>query len=207
MFKWFLFCLLFFYPLFYSPKTLTRNDWFDEINKWPHETKDFSKDLYERALLFAPEILSPKDSLSHPYIEINGRKVYLNSAFWSLVKGWLRIYQEEIKTYCDCDIDPEKLAEQARDSVPKGFFQSKISGTKNTIEDKAIHAMEKTIHHNNDLDSSLHIAAGLSDPSLYDYLKQFGDTTLKNRQGNTPEQIFESTKQKLPKSTQVNDAI
>ena len=62
-------------------------------------------------------------------------------------------------------------------------------------------------HQNNDMDSSLHIAANLADPFFYDYLKQFGNTTLKNRQGNTPEQIFESTKQKLQRSTQANDVI
>ena len=55
-------------------------------------------------------------------------------------------------------------------------------------------------HQNQDGNSSLHLAAKLSDPSLYDYLKQFGNTALKNKQENTPEQIFESTKQKLPKS-------
>lgn len=139
MFKQSLVFILFFYTLLYSEKALTHND-------WPNETKNLSKELYERALLFAPEILSPKDSISHPYIEVNGKKVYLNSAFWNLVRGWLRVYHEEIKTYCDCDMDPEKLAEQARDSIPKGFFQSTASKAKNKIENKAIHGMEKMVH-------------------------------------------------------------
>lgn len=139
MFKQSLFFLLFFYTLLYSGKALTHND-------WSNETKNLSKELYERALLFAPEILSPKDSLSHPYIEVNGKKVYLNSAFWNLVKGWLRVYHAEIKTYCECDMDPEKLAEQARDSIPKGFFRSTASKAKNKIENNAIHGMERMAH-------------------------------------------------------------
>lgn len=139
MFKQSLFFLLFFYALLYSEKALTHND-------WPNETQNLSKELYERALLFAPEILSPMNSTSHPYIEVNGKKIYLNSAFWSLVRGWLRVYHEEIKTYCDCDIDPEKLAEQARDSIPKGFFHSTASKAKNKIEHKAIHGMEEMVH-------------------------------------------------------------
>lgn len=62
-----------------------------------------------------------------------------------------------------------------------------------------------TNHQNNDWDSSLHIAARLSDPFFYDYLKQFGNTTLKNKQGNTPEKIFDSTHKKPQATTQASD--
>lgn len=60
---------------------------------------------------------------------------------------------------------------------------------------------------NNDLDSSLHLAAKLADPFFYEYLKQFGNTALKNKKGNTPEQIFESAKQKPQRGAQANDII
>ena len=146
MFKQLFFGFLFFYSLLHSPKALTGNDWRHDIKDWSHETQDFSKDLYERALLFAPEILSPKDSLSHPYIKINGKKVYLNSAFWRLVKGWLRVYQEEINSYCACEIDPEALAEKARDFVYQGYFQSKTSKLKEIIGLKAIDSIEMIVH-------------------------------------------------------------
>ena len=139
MLKRFSFFLLLFYSLLYSEKALAHSD---HLSEWPNEAKALSKDLYERALLFSPEILSPKDSISHPYITISGRKVHLNSPFWRLVRGWLRVYQEEIKTYCKCDIDPEQLAKQARDSISQGFFQSKM----NTLKHKAIRGMEEAAH-------------------------------------------------------------
>lgn len=60
-------------------------------------------------------------------------------------------------------------------------------------------------HLNEDSDSSLHIAARIADPFFYNYLKQFGDTLLKNNQGITPKQIFDSTH--LQRSTQESAAI
>ena len=62
-------------------------------------------------------------------------------------------------------------------------------------------------HQNNNQESSLHIAAKLADPFFYNYLKQFGDITLQNSQGNTPEQIFKNTQEKLKTSTQINAVI
>lgn len=62
-------------------------------------------------------------------------------------------------------------------------------------------------HQNKDLNSSLHLAAGLADPFFYEYLKQFGNTTLKNNKGNTPEQIFESTHNKPKTNTQPTEVI
>lgn len=52
-------------------------------------------------------------------------------------------------------------------------------------------------HQNEQEDSSLHISARLADPYFYNYLKKFGNPHLKNKNGITPEEIFESTKSRI----------
>ena len=55
---------------------------------------------------------------------------------------------------------------------------------------------------NDEEESSLHIAAKLADPFFYNNLKKYGDIEQKNRQGQTPREIFKS-KRKLLRQTGV----
>ena len=52
-------------------------------------------------------------------------------------------------------------------------------------------------HQNKNDDSSLHLAAGLADPFFYNYLRKFSDFNLRNKEGRTPEEIFNSTESKI----------
>ena len=45
-------------------------------------------------------------------------------------------------------------------------------------------------HINENGDSSLHIAAQISDPFFYNYLKKYGNLYQENSEGKTPEEIF-----------------
>ena len=52
-------------------------------------------------------------------------------------------------------------------------------------------------HQNHKEDSSLHISARLADPFFYNYMLQYGDIYLKNKENQTPEDIFKTTRNKL----------
>ncbi len=52
-------------------------------------------------------------------------------------------------------------------------------------------------HQNKNDDSSLHISARLADPFFYNYLKKLSNVNLRNKEGRTPEEIFDSTRSKI----------
>ena len=52
-------------------------------------------------------------------------------------------------------------------------------------------------HQNKNDDSSAHISARLADPFFYNYLKKLSDLSLKNKDGRTPKEIFDSTQGKI----------
>ena len=52
-------------------------------------------------------------------------------------------------------------------------------------------------HQNKKEESSFHISARLAAPFFYNYLKQFADPYLRNREGRKPEEIFKATRDKL----------
>ncbi len=92
-----------------------------------HDPPELISTLYEKAVLLSPEILkSPSPSLAEPYIQIGGETIVLNTQFWELVKGWLRLYRQEIEVYCPCDINAEELVKSAKNYIPAGFTYSKI---------------------------------------------------------------------------------
>ncbi len=59
------------------------------------------------------------------------------------------------------------------------------------------HVTRTVDHQNHKGDSAFHISARLTDPFFYNYLVKYGDTYLKNEEGQTPESIFETTQSKL----------
>ena len=120
-----------------------------------HETDGLAAEVFVKTFQLAPEIVSPphyfgqKTAVSYPYIKVRGRTLYfnrvplspfadeekretqetvinLNSQFWTLVEYWLRLYHNELSSYCPCEWDPEKLAAEARETVYQGFFSAKV---------------------------------------------------------------------------------
>ena len=104
--------------------------------------------------------------------------------------------KEAIHALANCHWVDLSLKNLDGDIPLQSFLKALDSGT----HEEALELLKRLIpsdwwlnHQNKDGNSSLHLAAKLSDPSLYNYLKQFGNTALSNNQGNTPEQIFEIT--------------
>lgn len=92
------------------------------------ENVEHIKNIYEMAITLSPEVLdSVKTSSAHPYFKMGNKYVPLNSGFWQLVQGWIRLYHSEINQYCPCDIDAQELVREAKDEVAKGFIHSKIT--------------------------------------------------------------------------------
>lgn len=122
--KWFLILFLFLCPL----KT-PAHEGHHHGHHHDHEHNDdmnLIESLYEKTARLSPEILSPRDSLAHPYIKINGERVYLNSAFFELLLGFLRLYFREMeKEGCSCNLGPEEMVETVRNEIAKGGIVSK----------------------------------------------------------------------------------
>ena len=93
--------------------------------------QDHIKEIYERAMALSPEVLDAAEgSIAHPhsYLKVNKQFIPLNSVFWDLVRGWIRLYRSEIHKYCSCNINEHELVQEAKDQIAKGFFNSKIKG-------------------------------------------------------------------------------
>lgn len=83
--------------------------------------------IYEKAIMLSPEVIEiAQDSLAEPHIRIGRHNIVLNSSFWELVKGWLRLYRKEIEVYCPCDISEEALVKDIKNHISSGFIYSKI---------------------------------------------------------------------------------
>ena len=111
-----------------------------------------------------PNYFGQKTAVSYPYIKVRGRRLYfnrvppspfadedtgapvaqeaavnLNSQFWTLVEYWLRLYHNELSSYCPCEWDPKELAAEARETVYQGFFSAKIG---QPVADKLVSGAE-----------------------------------------------------------------
>ncbi len=85
------------------------------------------KDIYERAMVLAPEVLEAAEgSIAQPSVKVGGHIVVLNSGFWELVKGWIRLYRSELQEYCPCNINESELIQPVKDRIAAGFFYSKV---------------------------------------------------------------------------------
>ncbi len=85
------------------------------------------KEIYERAVALSPEVLEATEgSVAQPYLKVGKQSIPLNSGFWDLVRGWIRLYRSEINEYCSCNINEEELIREAKDQIARGFFYSKI---------------------------------------------------------------------------------
>ena len=101
-----------------------------EAHVHSHAVEDIEhiEKLYGLAVTLSPHVLDSVDTSSaQPYIKIGGKYVLLNTGFWQLVQGWVRLYRREIEQYCPCDIDEQKLVQEARDEIARGFVNTKIT--------------------------------------------------------------------------------
>ena len=86
----------------------------------------FIKDIYEKAIALSPEVLEAAEgSIAQPYVKVGGQVILLNSGFWELVKGWIRLYRSELQEYCPCNINENELIQPVKDHIAAGFFYSK----------------------------------------------------------------------------------
>ena len=103
-----------------------------EHNHSPHHNPnqpkwDLIENLYEKAIVFSPEIFTiAENTTAQPYLKQGKHFIPLESGFWDLVRGWIRLYRHELETYCPCDINEEELLQKAKDHVAVGTFSSKI---------------------------------------------------------------------------------
>lgn len=84
-------------------------------------------EVFQKVVQFSPELTSPQGP-AVPVIKVGRERIYLNSAFWTLVRGWIDIYHREIERDCKgcVDFDEEELLREARDLASRGFFNSKV---------------------------------------------------------------------------------
>ena len=92
--------------------------------------------VFEKAILLSPELTDQTSSVV-PFYKVNGHKIYLNNGFWNLTKAWLRIYIQEVKNYCPCDLDPELMIQTAKKHFPQSFSKQKADKTKNSIRNSS----------------------------------------------------------------------
>ena len=73
--------------------------------------------LFEKAYQLSPDLLPHLPHLPHsliPYYKMRGNKIPLNQSFVVLMREWVNLFADEIEKNCDdCDIDREKLLEEA----------------------------------------------------------------------------------------------
>ena len=114
-----LFFLLFSFFTFSQPSSTQENMAVEDSTK-------LAIDVFEKAVLFSPEILNAsQEEITDVFIIVNDQKVYLNSGFWNLVKGWLRIYQRDIQNNCSCEFDPDQVVEEAKNHIAQGAISTK----------------------------------------------------------------------------------
>ena len=88
---------------------------------------DLVEDILEKAARLSNEVLKAgENSIVDPYIKIGREFIVLDSGFWQLVKGWIRLYRSELEVYCPCNINEDELVKEAKDYVAKNFIHSKI---------------------------------------------------------------------------------
>ena len=91
--------------------------------------------VFEKAIMLSPELIDQtKTNSVTPFYKVNGHKVYLNDGFWNLTKAWLRIYIQDFKNYCPCDLDPELMIQTAKTHAPSSLFKQTTNKTKNTSQ-------------------------------------------------------------------------
>ncbi|MYE07147.1 MAG: hypothetical protein F4X95_00085 [Oligoflexia bacterium] len=61
-----------------------------------------------------------------PFIKVGTKVIPVNSNFWNLVRGWIRLYRHEIEHYCPCDMNEEELVKEAKDHIAKDFLRLKV---------------------------------------------------------------------------------
>jgi len=92
--------------------------------------------VFEKAMLLSPELTeSVKKNATIPFYQLGDHTVYLDGGFWDLTRAWIRIYIEELKKYCPCDLNPDLMIEEAKDYIPQGFFHQKIVKLKPWVHD------------------------------------------------------------------------
>ena len=88
---------------------------------------DLIENLYEKAIVFSPELFTmAENTKTQAYLKKGKYFIPLESGFWDLVRGWIRLYRHELETYCPCDINEEELLQKAKDYVARGSFSSKV---------------------------------------------------------------------------------
>ncbi len=101
---------------------------------WSHEEHpsdtfnlELSLEIFRKVIELSPELSEPEGPMV-PFIQSGGRKIYLNSGFWTLVRGWVDLYHHEVKRDCEncVQFDEEELLQEAKDMAGKGFFNSKL---------------------------------------------------------------------------------
>ena len=71
-----------------------------------------------------PELL-PAQYNNVPFYELNGHKIYLDTAFWNLTRAFLELYIQELEAYCPCDLDPEVMIAESKSYLYKSPALSK----------------------------------------------------------------------------------
>lgn len=88
---------------------------------------DQTVEVFRKALEVTPEILNPAGPVK-PVIRLGGKTVLLDSNFWELVRGWVKVYQNEVARDCaQClELDAEKALSEVKDLAAQGFFNRKV---------------------------------------------------------------------------------
>lgn len=88
---------------------------------------DQTVEVFQKTLEVTPEILNPPGPV-RPVIRLGGKTVLLDSNFWELVRGWVKVYQNEVERDCSqcLELDAEKALAEVKDLAAQGFFNRKV---------------------------------------------------------------------------------
>lgn len=92
-----------------------------------HETLAATLSLYRQIAELTPDVTEASNA-SSAFVNIGGQKVWLNGPFWQLVRGWLRVYYQELDEDChECmHWDEAEFSREAEDQIARGFLATKI---------------------------------------------------------------------------------
>ena len=120
---------------------LTVHPAYSHVHSSHSHSKDnlrIAEEIIAQAFALAPEVTEMAEgSLAQaytrtnaspyiPFITVGEKSIPINSNFWNLVRGWIRLYRHEIEHYCPCDINEEELIKEAKDHIAKGFLRLKV---------------------------------------------------------------------------------
>lgn len=102
-------------------------------------------ELYQKIIELSPELMdNASQDQSRASLRVYGKRIYTDSNFWLIVRGWLKQYHKEIKKDCHhCHLpEIDDSIEEAKALHAQGMLKSKLW---QPIKNSSIHITDETV--------------------------------------------------------------